>query len=165
MYNDLGNLKITSLNCRSLNLSETSLSDCKGKLNWVISNNLDICFLSEVKFHDLSLLPTIKRFLSTNNLGSYDLYLNSTGSRRGTAIIIRKKLDIQVVTEFRDKNENFILLECRLNNKNILLGSIYAPNDDQSVFFTDLESALSRFSSMKIILGGGLEFMPVFPPP
>ena len=154
VYNDLGNLKITSLNCRSLNLSETSLSDCKGKLNWVISNNSDICFLSEVKFHDLSLLPNIKRFLSTNNLGSYDLYLNSTGSRRGTAIIIRKKLDIHVVTEFRDKNENFILLECRLNNNNILLGSIYAPNDDQSVFFTDLESALSRFNSMKTILGG-----------
>ena len=162
---DLGNLRICSLNCRSLNLSETSLSDCKGKLNWLLSDNPDLAFLSEVKFHDSSLLPTIKRFLASNNLGSYDLFLNSTGSRRGTAIIIKKSLDIRVVTEFRDKKENFILLECHLNKKNVLLGAIYAPNEDQTEFFSDLETALSRFNNLEIILGGGLEFLPVLPPP
>ena len=144
---DLGNLRLGALNVRSLNLSDATLLDSKAKLNWLISTNLDLAFISEVKFHDKSKLSCVSNFLAGNNLGSYKFILNSTNASRGTGILISNRLNLHILSEHRDINENFLLLNCRLNNVNLVIGSIYAPNNAQSPFFTALENCMSSLQT------------------
>ena len=76
----LPDIKFSTINVRSLNLSDTTGATPREKLNFIISKGCDIIALSEVKFHDLSQLPWITNFLSAKN---FTLVINSTETARG----------------------------------------------------------------------------------
>ncbi len=76
----------------------------------------------------------------------YDFYANSSKAERGVCIALSRGRDIEVLHEERDLNdENFLLLRCRLETKEFLLGGVYGPNANNVAFYTNLRDRIERY--------------------
>jgi exonuclease III len=146
------NLKIAAQNCQSLNISTKSDKTLK-KILAVVKGGEDIIFLSDVKMNSSIQIHAVhdveKKF---NNLG-YEFFHNSTTSTRGVGILIKKNKFKSVVAKTHDVNNNFLLLKVELEHGICLLGSVYGPNENDMVFFDDL-NGIKNLECNTVILGG-----------
>jgi exonuclease III len=65
----------------------------------------------------------------------YTFYTNSTKSKRGVDILISKKIQYDVLTDYKDAAGNILCLKIRICNMDLLLVSVYGPNTNDGVFF------------------------------
>jgi len=75
---------------------------------------------------------------------------------KGVMILVNPRYQLEVTGSTRDKNGRSIILEIKLDNQNLVLANVYAPNDisQQIKFYQDLNRTLRRFSDSKLIIGG-----------
>ena len=61
-----------------------------------------------------------------------------------------------MIRSIKDKNGRSIILEIKLDNQNLVLANVYAPNDipQQIEFYKDLNQTLREFSDSNLIIGG-----------
>jgi exonuclease III len=118
----------------------------------LLKDKEEIIFLSDIKLnsdkqthaiHDLE-----KQFFSNG----YKLYYNSKSSSIGVGILISNYLSINITDTKVDNLGNYLLL--KVHQKDLILGSVYGPNDNNLAFFTELESDLKSFGCGSVILGG-----------
>ena len=63
---------------------------------------------------------------------------------------------MEVIRSTKDKNGRSIILEIKLDNQNLVLANVYAPNDilQQIKFYQNLNQTLRGFSDNNLIIGG-----------
>ena len=71
-------------------------------------------------------------------------------------ILLNPKLDYQIDEEVRDKNGRFLSAKITLDDCQIILANVYAPNDinQQVLFFKELQKLLGKFAQEMMIIGG-----------
>lgn len=79
---------------------------------------------------------------STDNHPSYlyktfkQCYFSTYGSRsRGAAILIKNSVMFQTQQMYRDPNSRFVIVKGSIQDKQLTLASVYAPNASQATFF------------------------------
>jgi exonuclease III len=142
---------ISAINVNSLNLSTYRKNkDCrtKIKLRAITEGNYDIILMSKCwmgKKGD----GIVKKEL--DGLG-YELHSHSTKRSRGVAIAIKKNPEISILKEIADKeDENYLLLKCKIKGRDILLGVVYGPDEED--FYEKLRDLVKSFN-LPTILGG-----------
>ena len=124
------------------------------KIEALTSTNSNIVFLSDLRLNNSECVEDLKRIFLSGTGNQYDFFFNSTRNKRGTGILISKKLDFQIIDTFWDANENILGLHIVISNQNFLLISIYGPNNVDPVFFSDLRRCISINPDANIICGG-----------
>jgi len=110
----------------------------------------DIIFLSDVRFNGREKVVCDKLKVW------YTVIFNSTKNSRGVAILINRRLRHEILETVRDPQENILLVKARINDTEIVLGSVYVPNVDNSCgeFFEFLRHNLNSWPNIPRILGG-----------
>ena len=71
-------------------------------------------------------------------------------------ILVNPRYQLEVIRSTKDRNGRLIILEIKLDNQNLVLANVYAPDDipQQIKFYQDLNQTLRRFSDRNLIIGG-----------
>ena len=69
------------------------------------------------------------------------------------SILFNNNFDFQIVRQFSDPEGRFVLCDIKIDNKILTLLNIYAPNEDNPVFFENICNSLVSFECEEIILG------------
>ena len=112
----------------------------------------DICFLQET--HG----TTEVEHIWANEWGGKVLFSNGTNNARGVAILIKPKLDLEIVDTYSDNMGRIFLLKAKIQNTLFNLLNIYAPNgeEQQAPFYHSLKKTLrSKINYQENILLGG----------
>jgi exonuclease III len=102
----------------------------------------------------VSSFSKIENAFRTNPYASYKFVHNSSKNKRGVGILIKNDLKFSEIGRRADAEENYILVMAEINGKNVLLGSIYGPNDHNPGFFENLRNDINSFGEVPVILGG-----------
>ena len=114
-------LKIMSLNCRGM-ASKNKRIDLFS--NW-LDGKYDIILLQDTHWTPESLIVVKEEW--NRKIFSSTLSSNS----RGTSILINNTFEFNIGNIRRDEEGNYIILELLLpNDNNIVIGSVYGPNND-----------------------------------
>ncbi len=89
-------------------------------------------------------------------LNGYKLFHNSTKNVRGVVILVNRKLSFSVLNTYKDDDCNIIILDMEFGKERLVVGSLYGPNQNEEIFFQNLDSFLSRIQIPCLILGGDL---------
>jgi len=141
-------------NVLSLNIStKTNKTDLK--ILALTKQNSDIICLSDTRLNSLKQVASLndlkKKFFSKG----YNLLHNSKSSSRGVCILLKNSLNATIHREYRDYEDNYLLLDLTIQRKKFTLGAIYGPNDDRSMdFFTNLERDINAINNDQIIITG-----------
>ena len=138
-------IKIVSLNCRGLSNCE-KLRDYLSKFR---EQRFDIILLQDTHWD----ADTLK---IAREIWDYEMISTTFDTRsRGAAIIFNNSFEFELGDSIIDPSGNYVFTELSLPSKiSIILGSIYAPNQDEPVFITNLIEKIERYENPNIILGG-----------
>ena len=81
-------------------------------------------------------------------------FTTSANKTKGVAIFIRNSLIFDVQHVFRDPESRYIILKGCINNKEITIASVYAPNDTHTSFFIKFFETLDKYHSPHMLIGG-----------
>jgi exonuclease III len=142
-------ISIAAQNCNSLNVV-SSIKNQDLKISAITGYQSDIVFLSDVRLNGRDKIVCDK--LSA----WYSVIFNSTKNSRGVAILINRRLRHEILETLRDPQENILLLKVKINDSEIILGSVYGPNVDNNCgeFFEFLRQSLNNWPNIPRILGG-----------
>jgi exonuclease III len=92
--------------------------------------------------------------LRDNKNKSYEAIFNSNSNRRGVAILFGTNLKFEKLNVYADQAENIIAVHCKINDYELMLCSIYGPNNTDRSFFRNLTQFLNTVPNIPMILGG-----------
>ena len=137
-------LKILSLNCRGL----ANIKKRQDIFSRIKDKNIDICLLQDVHWNAMTL-----------NIAREEWGYKLIGSpfntlSRGTAILLNNSFEFVIGDTIVDEAGNFTLLELKLHTGlDLVIGSIYAPNQDNPNFIKLVASKKELFENPNILLG------------
>ena len=141
-------ISVSAQNCNSLNVV-SSIKNQDLKMSAIIGYRTDIILLSDIRLNH--------RFSAVfDKLGLYyHVHHNSTRNSRGVAVLISKQVVHEVIDSAVDPQENVLLLKIRIKNRELIIGSVYGPNDNHCLpFFNFISGTLNRWNNIPCILGG-----------
>jgi exonuclease III len=142
-------ISIAAQNCNSLNVV-SSIKNQDLKISAITGYQSDIIFLSDVRFNG-------REKIVCDKLNAwYNVIFNSSKNSRGVAILINRRLRHEILETVRDPQENILLLKVKINDSEIVLGSVYGPNVDNNCgeFFEFLRQSLSNWPNIPRVVGG-----------
>lgn len=160
----LNNLSIDSLNCNSLNLGtfskgNPSLDKFKLKITSMLKGKPDILLLQDVRIGKN--LDIFIKEVRCHCSGNYTVFSNSNKSDRGVAILLKQSLNYEVLKSFKSLDENCIILDLKINNFRLTLGSIYGPIQSKNkYFFKQLKTKILDIGNTYFIIMGDLNSIP-----
>jgi hypothetical protein len=128
-------LTFSSQNCNSLNLSTNCPKQTK-------------------KVAAILALQTTFIFLSDLFSPRYDMLHNSTTNKRGVGILIARSLSYTITQSYSDNKNNVLALRLRLAECDVILISIYGPNNNDKEFFLFIRNILDKNRNIPIICAG-----------
>ena len=136
------NFKIISLNVRGLNSSKKRRKIFK----WLHEQTAHCYFLQET----FSTEKTVALWQS--EWGGKVFYNHGSNHSKGVMILVKPKYQLEVKKCIKDKTGRSIILDTKLENRQLILANIYAPNDisQQIKFFRDLNIKLSLSMRMTV---------------
>ena len=142
------NISVSSQNCNSLNSS--SVKNMQKKIMAVSKLGTDIIFLCDIRLG--TKFCTVDKHFRANR---YKCIAHSNLNKRGVALRYKDTLDLDLLDTIKDTDENILIVNCKIDNTKIILGSVYGPNvDDNRSFFNKIDEFLNRFKGTPVILGG-----------
>jgi hypothetical protein len=69
-------------------------------------------------------------------------------------ILISQSLQYTVIQEIKDANNNILILRLNVCGSEIIVASVYGPNTNDKVFFTDLRQFMSTHNDKPVICAG-----------
>jgi exonuclease III len=69
-------------------------------------------------------------------------------------MLINKNLSPEIIEIFKDQDENILLCATKLNGAELILGSIYGPNNTDRNFYRNLENFIEKYPNWPVVLGG-----------
>jgi exonuclease III len=156
------------LNVNSLNLSSTQsnykVSRTDEKISYIFSKNADIVFLQDIRLGDK--LGTFLKKIKCTKYGNFTAYTNSDKDSRGVAILFNNSLDFSVLSEFRDPDQNLLILDVSLKSIRCSLVCAYGPKQgDNPSFLTDIKTKLISLQNPIYFIAGDLNCIPCLSPP
>lgn len=148
----LQNLSCSIQNCNSLNVSTSCPRQTK-KIKSITDLCSDIIFVSDLRLNNSDSINDIEKIFLSSSSHQYNFYHNSTKSSRGAGILISTKIDCELISSFKDMNENILGLLISISGKEILLISIYGPNITDNIFFQDLNYVILSNPNIPVIIG------------
>lgn len=80
-------------------------------------------------------------------------FSHGTSSSKGVAILIDKKLNYKINSETRDDQGRFLILSVTIDDFDLVIASIYAPNEDDESFFANVFVKGEQIQGHKIYAG------------
>ncbi len=130
------NLCFSSINVNTLNISTYKEGQCKTieKLVAITNRGSDIIFMSDCRLGRG--IEKVRRVLQLGTKSSYNLYSNSTKGDRGVCIAVNRERNFEILEEIKETVfENYLLLRCKIDQKEILIGAVYGPNTNNVGFY------------------------------
>lgn len=150
----LDGIKILSQNINSFNLSTISESNLNRKINSITKGKPDIILISDVRAGPKT--NKLEKKLLYNET-PYLLHLNSTSNKRGVGILIKKGLNCEIISTFKDDKENLLGIKAKINQLTTLIVSCYGENNDNAInFYNTLQGFIDRAGTEHIIIGGDM---------
>ena len=89
---------------------------------------------------DIILLQETHFSITEETLWQYEwrgkiMFGHGNSNSKGTAILIRQSFACEVITTYADSKGRFLLTEIEINDKNLVICKVYAPNKDDPNFF------------------------------
>jgi len=153
----LNNFTVSTINCNSLNMSNSTNSIQKQKVFGITKLKSDLIFLSDTRLGNRNLTSNVeelKKIFRVNPYCSYNFLYNSTKTKRGTGILIKSNLNFTELERRQDPDENYLAIRATLQGKEVILCSVYGPNNHDPNFFITLFNNLQGFRNIPIIMGG-----------
>ena len=139
-------VKLLSLNVRGLNKSIKRRSIFR----WLHNQKLQFAFLQETY--------SSKNYahIWEAEWGGKTFFSHGTSHSKGVMTLINPRLDFKVNTSISDKNGRFLILDLVIDEAQLILVNIYAPNDtsQQVAFFKELEHHLAEFAQENVVSAG-----------
>jgi hypothetical protein len=138
----------------SFNLSTFKEGGCKTleKLVSIMHRKSDIIIITDCRLKGG--VEKIRKILRIGRGVQYDLHANSSRAERGVCIAINRARDIEILGVERDfADENYILLHCKIEGKELLVGGVYGPNVNNRLFYENLRTKVEGYG-VPFILGG-----------
>lgn len=137
-------LKIYSCNVKGLN----SLRKRWMALKEFKSSGADVVMVQETHFRPGGSFKFSSKLFPT-------VYMASDPSgKAGVAILIKRSCPLRVISSILDPHGRFVLLDCAHLNTPFTLANIYAPNQGQISFLTQVFEKCKTFSHPFTIVGG-----------
>ena len=142
-------ISIGSLNVRGINNEIKRNSVFK----WARKKNFDVVLLQET-------YSSVEIENAWNNEWGRDIiYAHGSKHSKGTMVMFKPGMDINVIDVCTDRNGRYIILKLQFMSENFTLINIYAPNKEleKKVFFNDVLAMLDTLNIQmddKIICGG-----------
>ncbi|CAH2315625.1 Hypothetical predicted protein, partial [Pelobates cultripes] len=146
-------LRITTMNCRGLNIPERRSQLIRD----LSSRHISVAFLQETHFKEGN-APLLKGKNYPNALCSN----HPTARKAGVAILLHAKLQFQENDRMSDPNGRYIFLKGDIQDRRYTFATIYVPNNNQSHYIRKTLLKLSSFTEGTLILGGDLN-VPLIP--
>lgn len=139
-------ISICSANCQGLG------SGFSGKrrdvMNYMRNKKCDIYFLQDTHFH-----PNVENIIKAE--WGYECWFNSYTSRaRGVAILFNNTFEYKIKKIINDESGNYLIMHLAINGVEYILVNLYAPNRDDPLFFTNIQTLLLDLGVDNIIMGG-----------
>ena len=115
------NFKIISLNVRGLNNSTKRRKIFK----WLHRQTAHCYFLQETFSTEQSINTRRSEW------GGNTFYSHGSNHSKGVMILVNPRYQLEVIRSTKDKDGRSIILEIKLDNQNLVLANVYAPNDIQ----------------------------------
>ena len=104
---------------------------------------------------------SLKKVIQLSKYGSFDVFINSSKSKRGCAILIKKSLNFKVFKSYHSLCENILLLDMHINEFRFSLVCTYGPIEkDNMNFYISLKEKIKSINNTCFILGGDLNAIP-----
>jgi exonuclease III len=117
----------------------------------------DVIFLSDIRISNKNLVSSSKdleHYFVNNPYEKYDFFFNSSRNKRGTGILLKKNCSYQILHQRAADDENSLLLHANFKGTEIILISIYGSNNNDDGFFVQLDTWLTEFGNLPVIIGG-----------
>jgi hypothetical protein len=85
---------------------------------------------------------------------AYSLLANSPTNKRGTGILVKNSINFTVLKEYKDDIGNIMGIHISMDNKVLVIVSIYGPNNNDDNFFVDLRNVLHDNINFPVLIGG-----------
>ena len=113
------------MNCRGL----ANVQKRKDVLQYLKTKQYSICCLQDTHF-----IPDFESSINEEwKSGNY--FSHNSSSSRGVAILFNDSVDVDVRKVKTDSGGNIVVLDLKINEFEITLASLYAPNTDSPAFF------------------------------
>ena len=125
----MGSLSFCTLYCRGLNSTEKIFK----LFTWVSDINADIILLQETHF-----IAKYENNYNARWFGKYVHNFSDSQHSRGTSILFRRQLDIEIINVHKSNDGRILLLNLIFEENNFSSINIYAPNspaERKSFFF------------------------------
>jgi hypothetical protein len=118
----------------------------------ILRRNSDIIILTDCRLKGG--VEKIRKIFRLGRGTQYNFYANSSRSERGVCIAVNRGRDIEILQEERDHHcENFLLLKCRVEGREFLIGGVYGPNINDVPFYVNIKARVEAYG-IPFILGG-----------
>ena len=126
-------LTITANNINSFNMSTYGGANNKTlvKIEGITGKKSDIILISDCRVGKRG--KEVERIFGLSLNGKYKLYQNSDKDSRGVAIAIKGSVYHEILQEWVDRDNNFLIFRVRIQDREILLGSVYGPNNNDTI--------------------------------
>ena len=128
-------LSITAINVNSFNLSTHGGANNKTyiKVEGITSKNSDMILISDCRLGKRD--KEIERLFGLSRNGKYKLYHNSKRESRGVAITIKASIYHEIIQQWADEENNYLIVKIKIQDRTLLLGVIYGPNGNNVEFY------------------------------
>ena len=82
------------------------------------------------------------------------IFLHFNAKARGTVILFNPKLEVEIDKITCCKNGQYVIADCTVQHKNILLVNVYAPNQDSPEYFMEVFEKAALHKHSDIIMAG-----------
>ena len=146
-------LKITANNINSFNMSTYGGTNNKTfvKIEGITSKKSDIILISDCRIGKRG--KEVERIFGLALNGKYKLYQNSDKDSRGVAIAIKGSVYHEILQKWVDIDNNYLIMRVRIQDREILLGTVYGPNNNDVQFY-DRIKGICDSENIPVILGG-----------
>jgi len=151
------NISLSSVNCNSLNMSNSFGSIQKRKIYGITKLRTDVIFLSDLRLSNRNLtnnIEDLKKNFRVNPYRSYNFLYHSSKNKRGVGFLINSNLDFSELSRVVDTEENFLAIKASIEGTVYILCSIYGPNLHCPEFFTQLAAAINQLGNHPVIIAG-----------
>ena len=120
----------------------------KDLINLLKSKKYSVCMLQDTHFNENE-----ENYIRSQ--WGYECYFSSFNSQsRGVVTFINNTFDFKLNNVDRDHNGNFLLLNCKICDRDVTLINIYGPNRDTPGFYEDIKEKMLKYENSFFILGG-----------
>ena len=119
----------------------------------------NIFYFLKQKNYDIIFLQETHSCFDDENLWQYEwgskfFFSRRENNSKGVAILIKQSLKINFENVNIDPTGRYCFAEIKINDKSLVIGSIYAPTKDEPAFFDSLFSVIANFYHIDLILAG-----------